>query len=165
LRLPGLNVSPMEVESGLSKFDLSLAMIETEEGLSGSLFSNSSRKSFRFSKGSCCPHIRAGPCPEVGFRYHTDLFDASTIARMVGHFERLLREIPEKLERPVWTLTILSEAEKDQLLRQWNQTDPDDAWGGECVNELFREQVRRVPEAIAVVMGDERLSYGELNRR
>src|SRR5262249_13780900 len=51
LRLPGLNVSPMEVESGLSKFDLSLAMIETEEGLSGSLFSNSSRKSFRFSKG------------------------------------------------------------------------------------------------------------------
>ena len=59
---------------------------------------------------------------------------------------------------------MLSDAERQQILYEWNRTQaeyPKDV----CIHELFEAQVNRTPEATAVVFGDERVSYGELNRR
>jgi non-ribosomal peptide synthetase component F len=59
---------------------------------------------------------------------------------------------------------MLSDAERQQILYEWNRTQaeyPKDV----CIHELFEAQVKRTPEATAVVFGEERVSYGELNRR
>jgi nonribosomal peptide synthetase DhbF len=61
-------------------------------------------------------------------------------------------------------LEILGEEERRQVLYGWNQTERALPAVG-CVHELFEEQVKRAPEAVAVVSEDRALSYGELNRR
>src|SRR5205814_3189635 len=96
--------------------------------------------------------------------YNTDLFDAETIERMVGHYQALLREVVVRPERRLSELQMLSQEERRQLLVEWNDTRapyPEDR----CIHELFEEQVERTPEAVAVVFGEERLTYRELNRR
>ncbi|HKV95864.1 MAG TPA: amino acid adenylation domain-containing protein, partial [Gammaproteobacteria bacterium] len=64
----------------------------------------------------------------------------------------------------VRALEVLGEAEREQVLYEWNDTEreyPRD----KCVHELFEEQVRRSPEATAVVFEEASLSYRELNRQ
>src|SRR5215469_4893408 len=59
---------------------------------------------------------------------------------------------------------MLSDAERQQVSYEWNRTQteyPKDV----CIHELFEAQVKQTPEATAVVFGDERINYGELNRR
>ena len=58
---------------------------------------------------------------------------------------------------------MLSDAERQQILYEWNQTQAE--YPNVCIHELFEAQVKRTPKATAVVFGDERVSYGELNRR
>ena len=79
-----------------------------------------------------------------------------------------LESLAEALETApataVRTLDVLPESERHRVLYEWNDTEaeyPSD----KCVHELFEEQVEKTPDAIAVVFEDERLSYGELNRR
>ncbi len=133
LTLSGLTVHPLEVDTGTAKFDLILSMIEGAEGLKGT------------------------------FEYNTDLFDATTINRMVGHFETLLEGIIADSEQRLSDLPLLTEAERHQLLA-WNETTtdyPKDL----CICQLFEAQVERTPEAIAVVFEDQQLTYRELNAR
>ena len=92
--------------------------------------------------------------------YSTDLFEAATAQRMAGHFERLLEGGLAEPERRFWELGLLSEGEAQQALREWSDTGS--IAGGGCLHELFAAQVSRTPEALALVVGQERLSYREL---
>ncbi|MGK7948456.1 MAG: amino acid adenylation domain-containing protein [Xenococcaceae cyanobacterium] len=98
------------------------------------------------------------------FHYNTDLFDASTIQRMEGHFQTLLNGIVAHPEELVGKLPLLTEAELHQLLGSWNDTlaeYPED----KCIHELFEEQVAKTPDSPAVVFEGEQLTYQELNSR
>jgi len=98
------------------------------------------------------------------FKYNPDLFEAGTVRRMTGHFQTLLEGVVANPAQPISTLPLLTEAEKYQLLVEWNdtQTDyPKDA----CIHQLFEAQVERTPDAVAVVFKEEQLTYQELNCR
>jgi amino acid adenylation domain-containing protein len=93
--------------------------------------------------------------------YSTDLFEKSTIERMVGHFQVLLASMPTNLDMPVVELPMLTSAEREQLLVTWNQTRFDylpDA----CIHHLFEAQAARTPEATAIVSLEGDLTYREL---
>jgi aspartate racemase len=132
--LPGLTITPLEVHSGTSKFDLTLALEETSEGIKGEI------------------------------EYNTDLFEAATITRMVGHFQTLLESIVANPNQHIWDLPFLTAAEQHQLLVEWNNTQieyPNDT----CIHQLFEAQVERTPEAVAVVFENQQLTYQQLNHR
>jgi amino acid adenylation domain-containing protein len=83
---------------------------------------------------------------------------------MAGHYVRLLEEIVKDPSRRISELELLSEAERRQVVVEWNATAvsyPRDA----SVVSLFEEQVGKTPDAVAVVCGEERISYRELNER
>src|SRR5215210_6665695 len=83
---------------------------------------------------------------------------------MLGHLHTLLRGLVEDPDQRLSELPLLSEAERHQLLVEWNDTRaeyPRDR----CVHELFEEQVERAPDTVAVVFEEQQLTYRELNRR
>jgi len=95
--------------------------------------------------------------------YNTDLFDEERIARMCGHYP-LLEAVVADPDQCLAKLPLLTDAERRQLLVDWNSTEAD--YPKElCVHPLFEKQVERDPEAVAVVYEDPSLSYGELNAR
>jgi amino acid adenylation domain-containing protein len=97
-------------------------------------------------------------------RYSTDLFDSSTITRMLGHFETLLQGIVSDPRQRLSELPLLSAAEKQQLLVEWNDTArpfPQES----CIHHLFEEQVERTPDVTALSYEGEQVSYAELNAR
>jgi amino acid adenylation domain-containing protein len=98
------------------------------------------------------------------FTYCTDLFDAATIVRMAGHFRKLLEGIVKNPDETVWRLPLLTDAERTQLVDEWNDTGMDYA-RERCVHQLFEAQAARTPNDIAVVFGEQSLTYGELERR
>ena len=134
VELPGLSLSPVEVDTTTTHFDLTLHIVDTEQGLVATL------------------------------AYNTDLFEAVTITRMLGHFRTLLEGVAYTPERRVSDLPLLTDAERQQLLVNWNDTRAD--WPKDlCIHQLFEAQVAQKPDAIAVVLEDQQLTYQELNRR
>ena len=130
----GLTLKSIALGGEPAQFDMTMMMAETEDGLAAAL------------------------------QYNTDLFDASTIQRMLGHFNSLLREIVADANKPVSTLSLLSETERQRLLVDWNDTQtgyPRDL----CIHDLFQEQVKRTPKAIALQYEDQSLTYKELDKR
>lgn len=95
LTLPGITMSPLDIEGETTKFDLTLSLTEEKEGLKGWL------------------------------RYNTDLFGLATIQRMVGHFQRLLEGIVANPDQPISLLPLLTDPERHQLLVEWNNTQMD----------------------------------------
>ncbi len=104
--------------------------------------------------------------------YNTDLFDAGTIDRILRHFHILLEGMVANPERRISDLPLLMKSERHQLLVEWNDTRID--YPKEtCIHELFEEQVKRTPNATAVVFTsterwrgeDQQLTYRELNQR
>jgi amino acid adenylation domain-containing protein len=95
LELPELTMSVFEVDSGTSKFDLTLNMQEDERGLNGA------------------------------FEYNTSLFKSETIERMIGHFQTLLRSIVENPEQHIDALSLLRGEERFRQLVEWNATRAD----------------------------------------
>jgi amino acid adenylation domain-containing protein len=96
--------------------------------------------------------------------YNTDLIDKATVVRMLGHFQALLEGIVIDPDRRVSDLPLLTAPELRQVLVEWNDTArqfPADL----RVDELFEAQVERTPDAVALVFGDQHLTYRELNRR
>lgn len=130
----GLTLESIALGGEPAQFDLTMMMAETDQGLAASL------------------------------QYNTDLFDASTIQRMLEHFNSLLREIVADSARPVSAYSILGEAEKRQILVEWNQTQADYAHEN-CIHELIEAQAKRTPDAIAVQFENQCLTYKELNER
>ncbi|HEY7424336.1 MAG TPA: amino acid adenylation domain-containing protein [Gemmataceae bacterium] len=96
--------------------------------------------------------------------YDTDLFEGETAARMVGHWQTLLDAAITEPSLPLSELPLLTEAERRRLLLEWNDTcAPLPAQ--QCLHQLIEAQVERTPDAIALIHGEDRLSYQELNRR
>ncbi|ASS74749.1 hypothetical protein CIG75_07015 [Tumebacillus algifaecis] len=96
--------------------------------------------------------------------YNTELFAADTIERMAGHFMTLLEDIVERPDASLSDLQMITAAEETQLLREWTeiQAAPAEA---KCFHQLFEAQAARTPNAEAVVAGNERLTYRELDER
>ncbi len=120
------------LETGTSKFDLTLVLSETENGLEGLI------------------------------EYSTDLFEADTIRRMCGHYGTLLEAIARDPDRNISLLPMLTHAERQQLLVEWNATKADYP-RERCLHELFEAQAERAPERIAVKVGATALTYAELD--
>ncbi|ARV58862.1 hypothetical protein BZZ01_09635 [Nostocales cyanobacterium HT-58-2] len=134
LELPGLALSPVEVNVNTAKFDLTLSLQETEQGIEGVL------------------------------EYNTDLFDDTTITRLLEHLRTLLEDIIAHPTKRLSDFCLLSKAEQHQLLIEWNDTQaeyPQDR----CIHQLFEAQVERTPNAVAIVFEDQQLTYQELNIR
>jgi amino acid adenylation domain-containing protein len=96
--------------------------------------------------------------------YNTDLFDRSTIVRIYTHFQTLIKGIIKDPHDSISNYPMLDEAERRRLLVEWNDTAaayPRDR----CLHDLFEEQVKRTPDAVAVVYKDQKLTYRQLNAR
>jgi amino acid adenylation domain-containing protein len=96
--------------------------------------------------------------------YDTLRFEPRTMARLLGHLERLLEAMAEAPEARLEELDLLGEAERRQLLLEWNDTVAEFP-ADRCIHELIEDQAERRPHRVAIICGDRRLSYGELNRR
>ncbi len=96
--------------------------------------------------------------------YRTDLFEAETIDRLTGHLLTLLTAVVADPNRRLSALPLLTPAERRQLVVEWNATATEPA-ARSTVHGLFEARAARTPGAIAVVGGDEALTYDELNRR
>ncbi|MHC0062944.1 non-ribosomal peptide synthase/polyketide synthase [Nostoc sp. UIC 10890] len=135
VELTGLTISDLPIENVTAKFDLTLAMENTATGLLGL------------------------------WEYNTDLFDASTIERLSGHFITLLSAIVANPQQQISQLPMLTEVEQQQLLIDWNDTQIDYPQD-KCIHQLFEEQVEQTPDAVAVVFVDnQQLTYQQLNSR
>ncbi len=101
---------------------------------------------------------------EGWIEYNTDIFAAATIERMAGHLVTLLTSIAANPDQCLADLALLTEAERQQLLVEWNATAtnyPHDV----CIHTMIAAQAERTPQAVAVVYGDTHLTYHELNSR
>ncbi|APR84357.1 Malonyl CoA-acyl carrier protein transacylase [Minicystis rosea] len=101
----------------------------------------------------------------LGFiEYSTDLFDPSTIERLTVHFRTLLEGIADDAARPLAQRSLLPSDERRRVLHTWNETRaPYPA--GETIHGLFEAQVAKRPDAIAVVAGEARVTYRDLDSR
>ena len=133
LNLGGLRLQSMELDQQIAQFDLTLMLAEVEGGLTASL------------------------------QYNTDLFEATTIRRLVGHFEILLEGITTNPAARLSVLPLLSESEARQVLEEWNETAVE--YPKQWLQQRFETQAGLTPEAIALVAEEQAVSYGELNER
>ncbi|MUG92150.1 amino acid adenylation domain-containing protein [Scytonema sp. UIC 10036] len=134
LEIPGLTLRLLDVDSRTAKFDLNLAMMDTKDGLTGTL------------------------------EYNTDLFDATTITRMLEHFQTILEGIVAKPDSCLSDLPLLTKEEYQQLLTK-NNTQAVYLKREVCLHQLFEAQVESTPDAVAVVFEDKHITYQELNHR
>jgi amino acid adenylation domain-containing protein len=96
--------------------------------------------------------------------YSTDLFDEARIVRMVGHLKTLLVAAAENPDKPLDDLPMLADAEREQILLEWNQTEASYP-KAQLVHDLVEDQAARTPDAVAVVFDDQKLTYRELNAK
>jgi amino acid adenylation domain-containing protein len=96
--------------------------------------------------------------------YSTDLFDAATIERLVGHFVTLLEGIVADADQKISELTLLTNAERQQVLVAWNKTETPPL-REICVHALIEAQVDSAPDAIALEFESGRLTYRQLEER
>ena len=100
----------------------------------------------------------------VKLTYARERFEAEAIERLASHLQRVLEQMVADPQRRVGELDLLDRSERERLVVEWNRTArpyPQD----QCLHQLFSEQVRRTPEATAVVFGQHSLSYAELEAR
>ncbi len=96
----------------------------------------------------------------IGFiEYSSDLFDALTIERMANHYLALLRNVVTNPKQQLSNLSLLTPKEQQQLLN-WNKSPLE-----MCIHQLFEIQVEKTPDAVAIVFGEKKITYCELNRR
>jgi amino acid adenylation domain-containing protein len=98
------------------------------------------------------------------WEYSTDIFDGETISGMISSYNVLLESILENPAVRIGDLEIWSKAEQDHLLTDWNSeiSEPTES---ACMQQKFELQAERNPEAIALIFGERRLTYGEVNAR
>ncbi|MDX9625458.1 non-ribosomal peptide synthetase [Pseudomonas fragariae (ex Marin et al. 2024)] len=96
--------------------------------------------------------------------YATALFDRETAQRYVAYLERVLRAMVENERQVVGAIELLGETERRQVLVEFNATHH--AWQQDLlVHQLFEQQVQQQPQALALVCGNERVTYADLNER
>ncbi|WP_321473485.1 non-ribosomal peptide synthetase [uncultured Paludibaculum sp.] len=95
--------------------------------------------------------------------YRPDVFNAPEVRQILTYLVRLLESIAVGLDRPVASLSLLSDAERSETLEAWNATGR--ALEPTVWPELFERQVEQTPDAVALVFEDTRLTYSELNEQ
>ncbi|MEH2022777.1 non-ribosomal peptide synthetase [Nostoc sp.] len=148
LELPGLVPSFINIDLKKTRFDLELHLWKCSDDFRSLWGGN-----WEYSEGLRGVIV-----------YSTDLFDQATIRRMLDHFKTLLSSIVANPEQRLKNLPLLNEAELYQILVGWNNTNatyPDN----KCIHQLFEEQVYHHPDSIALIFGNEQITYQELNRR
>ncbi|NOU19048.1 MAG: amino acid adenylation domain-containing protein [Bacteroidales bacterium] len=98
------------------------------------------------------------------FSYATSLFRADTIERLIAHYQRLLARLLEASDKAYSKIALISEAEFNQITREWNRPDHEYP-NGKTIPQLFGEQVARTPEGIALVYNEQQLTYRQLDER
>ena len=96
--------------------------------------------------------------------YNADIYDGATVGQMMRHFEVLLEAMAADPDQRIDDVTLLSEAEEREQLVTWNSTGasyPQD----KTIHQLFEEQALRAPHNTAVIFGETRLTYRELDER
>jgi len=136
LALPGLVLRPADTFPGAVQFDLSLLL---EESRSGGV--------------------------DGWIEHSSDLFDGTTVERLALHCGHLLASAAADPDRRLSDLPLLSEAERAELLVQWNDTRLEVPGPEACIHELVQAQVERTPDRIAAVDGEAALTYRELEDR
>ena len=134
LKLPGLQLQPVNVGTQSAKFDLTLVLLDTPQGISG------------------------------GIEYNSDIFEAATIKQLAQHWQTLLKSIIVNPDQSVDDLALLTTNERTALLNSWSNAQPNPPTLS-CYPQLFEEQAGETPNAIALRLGDEQLTYQELNQR
>lgn len=173
LKLPGLTLQPAPLESGSTRFDLEVHLWESTQGLQSLWQSQEGLSGF--------------------ISYSTDLFDRNTIARLVGHFHTLLEGIIANPDSRISDLPLLTIAEYQQIVVQWNRSplaplnkggiysevplnkgeiysevplNKGDLGGSMCCfHQIFESLAESNPEAIAIVSEQKSLTYEELNQK
>ncbi len=133
--LPGLKLQAVDWPSNISKFDLTITLLESRTKFRGAI------------------------------EYSTDLFTAETITRLLHHFHTLLESIVAHPEQRLFDLPLLRPAEREQMLAVSNASAHPLTTHSFCIPDLLEAQVARTPDAIALVFGGQQLTYAELNRR
>ncbi|BAZ43876.1 amino acid adenylation domain-containing protein [Chondrocystis sp. NIES-4102] len=131
--LPDLTITSLPLDNGIAKFDLTLYIEDTQDELLGFL------------------------------EYSSDLFTAETITRMLANFQTLLTAIVSHPDDHISSLPLLTPAEKNKLLVEWNNTQasyPLDI----CLHQLFEQQVTKTPDAVAVIF-ETQITYTQLNQQ
>ncbi len=129
---PGWDITCIDVETGMTKFELCLVLDDRADGL-------------------LCRFV-----------YNTDLFEAAAIERMARHWSGLLESIVANPGLEIDKLPLLPNEEQQKVLVEWNETtEPDEL---SLVHEVFEQQAKKTPDAIAVRCGEAKLTYGELNK-
>jgi len=125
-------LSGMGAEIASAKFDLSLSLGATSRGLRG------------------------------GLTYSTDLWEAATMQRLVGHFTRLVEQAAADPDVRLSQVALLNEAERRQVVEEWNRTGAEYP-AGSPIHRLFEEQAGRTPDATAVSSAGAALTYAALD--
>ncbi|MBZ5521674.1 MAG: amino acid adenylation domain-containing protein, partial [Acidobacteriia bacterium] len=125
------------VDAGIAKFDLMLRVVNSNGDTSRDL--------------------------EGFIEYSQSLFEPSTAEGMAQHLRMVLEQMVAMPEQKVDELSLLTEAEREQVLVEWNRTEAD--YPQHCVHELFEQQAARTPNAPAVEHDGEQISYAALDRR
>jgi|WetSurSiteA1Bulk_404760.scaffolds.fasta_scaffold00017_13 myxalamid-type nonribosomal peptide synthetase MxaA len=151
LQIADLQINHLQYDGVVSKFDLTLHICPASE------------------------HSLIGT-----FEYNTDLFAKSSIARLAEHYLTLLQAIVTQPQARLLELPLLTAAERQQMLVDWNATgsqllpsfprssvgtNPAPLQRCETLHELFEQQAEKNPNALAVVFEEQALTYAELNAR
>jgi amino acid adenylation domain-containing protein len=134
LELSDVELKQIDINSGTSKFDITLSMAEGDDGLLGAI------------------------------EYNLDLFEPETIRRLIGHFRTLIEGIVDNPNLAIDLIPILTQEEKDQILEEWNKTLIETPIN-QCAHQRFEIHAKKTPHKVAVLLDDESISYGDLNRR
>lgn len=106
----------------------------------------------------------AGDGVELQAEYDPELFRPDTVERLLGQLDVVLAAMATGPDAPLPAMALVTEAERQFLVHDWNQTDT--AYDrNACVHHLIEQQVARTPDAVALVYADEELTYAELNAR
>ena len=132
LEMGALTLEPLQVEMRSAKFDLAINLSEIESRVIGT----------------------AG--------YNRDLFDATTIRRLMGHWRNVLVTTSADPSRRLAELSLLSRPERQQMLHEWS-SPPAPKLAKASLQQLFEAQAEHRPGAQAVLYGEQALTYGELN--
>jgi amino acid adenylation domain-containing protein/non-ribosomal peptide synthase protein (TIGR01720 family) len=133
--LPGLAAREMILEGGTAQFDLTLETLETNDGI------------------------------QVSLLYAAELFDAPAMARMARHWQQLLRALVAQTQQPIAVLSMLDAGEQAQTLADWPSGALPPEAHARPVHQLIAERAQLTPQAVAVIVGEQSLSYAELDHQ
>ena len=134
LKLGEISLSSEDIQYNISKFDMVFSITETAKGLQGVI------------------------------EYCTDLYKESTILRFIDHFKELLVSIIKDPEQKIDQLSLVTEAEENKLLVDFNNTEAEYPKDKNII-DIFEEQAAKTPENVAAVFQSKEISYRELNER